>query len=44
LKALEAKDEKAARKLGSRHVRNAAAVAIGLLRKTQEDGDIKKKA
>jgi DNA-binding GntR family transcriptional regulator len=44
LKALEAKDEKAARKLGGRHARNAAAVAIGLLRKTQEDGDIKKKA
>lgn len=44
LKALEAKDQKAARKLGSRHVRNAAAVAIGLLRKVQEDEDVKKKA
>jgi DNA-binding GntR family transcriptional regulator len=44
LKALEAKDAKAARKAGSRHVRNAAAVAIGLLRKAQDEEDIKKEA
>lgn len=43
LKALEAKDEKAARKAGSRHVRNAAAVAIGLLRKAEVDEDLKPK-
>jgi len=36
LKALEAKDAKAARKAGSRHVRNAAAVAIELLRKDED--------
>jgi len=35
LKALEAKDGKAARKAGSRHVRNASAVAIRLLRQAQ---------
>lgn len=37
LKALEAKDEKAARRAGARHVRNAAAIAIELLRKTHDD-------
>jgi DNA-binding GntR family transcriptional regulator len=42
LKALEAKDEKAARKAGSRHVRNASAVAIGLLRKHDEEAARKK--
>jgi DNA-binding GntR family transcriptional regulator len=35
LKALEAKDGKAARKAGSRHVRNASAIAIELLRKAE---------
>lgn len=44
LKALEAKDEKAARKAGSRHVRNAAAVAIGLLRKEQDEVGQKQEA
>jgi len=44
LTALEAKDEKAARKAGIRHVRNAAAIAIGLLRKTQNEEDTRKKA
>ncbi|NYT78311.1 GntR family transcriptional regulator [Alcaligenaceae bacterium] len=42
LKALEAKDEKAARKAGSRHVRNASAVAISLLRQQNEDTALKK--
>jgi DNA-binding GntR family transcriptional regulator len=42
LKALEAKDEKAARKAGSRHVRNASAVAIGLLRQHDEEAARKK--
>src|SRR5690606_29518037 len=42
LKALEAKDEKAARKAGSRHVRNASTVAIGLLRKQDEEAARKK--
>ncbi|MFW7342006.1 GntR family transcriptional regulator [Pollutimonas sp. H1-120] len=42
LKALEAKDEKAARKAGSRHVRNASAVAIALLRQQDEEAARKK--
>lgn len=42
LKALEAKDEKAARKAGGRHVRNASAVAIALLRQPQKEADKKK--
>jgi DNA-binding GntR family transcriptional regulator len=44
LKALEAKDEKAARKAGSRHVRNASAVAIALLREQDDDNAVRKKA
>lgn len=42
LKALEAKNEKAARIAGSRHVRNASAVAITLLRQQCEEASLKK--
>lgn len=38
LEALEAKDEKAARKAGSRHVRNASAIAIELLHRIKGSG------
>lgn len=41
LKALEAKDAKAARKAGIKHVRNASLVAIKLLRQSQEEEDRK---
>jgi len=37
LEALKAKDGKAARQAGSRHVRNASAVAIRLLRESQKE-------
>jgi len=36
MEALAARDGKAARLAGSRHVRNAAAVAIDILRKSQQ--------
>lgn len=44
LTALEAQDQKAARKAGIRHVRNAAAIAIGLLRNAQDDANPRKEA
>src|SRR5690554_5167714 len=44
LTALEDQEQKAARKAGIRHVRNAAAIAIGLLRNAQNPDSSRKKA